>query len=193
MKAIFLDRDGVINQLVFYHEQGIIDSPYTIAQYKLIDGVCDAINLFHQQGFKVVVVSNQPGVAKGYIDLAMFEALRNKMKSDLAAGGALVDGEYYCLHHPEAAVPEYRIVCDCRKPKPGLLLRAAHELSLDLAGSWMIGDNFTDVQAGAAAGCRTILLGRAKCELCRLLDENNTHPDFIASNITEAAKIVIKE
>lgn len=193
MKAIFLDRDGVINQLVFYPEHGVIDSPYTIAQFKLIDGVCEAIDHFHQSGYKVVVISNQPGVAKGYINLEMFKALCRKMRNDLAAGGAFIDGEYYCLHHPEATVPEYKIVCDCRKPKPGLLLRAARELSLDLSESWMIGDNFTDVQAGAAAGCRTILLGRAKCQMCRLLDENNTHPDFIASNITETVNIVNKE
>lgn len=193
MKAIFLDRDGVINHLVFYSEHGIIDSPYSTAQYKLLDGVCEAINLFHKVGYKVAVVSNQPGIAKGYINADTFDAIRKKMRDDMAAGGASVDGEYYCLHHPEAAVPEYKVICDCRKPKPGLLIRAAKEMSLDLPSSWMIGDNFTDVQAGIAAGCRTILLGKAKCELCRLLDENNTHPDFIALNILDACKIITKE
>ena len=193
MKAIFLDRDGVINHLVFYSEHGIIDSPYSTAQFKLLDGVCEAINLLHKAGFKVAVVSNQPGMAKGYINRDTFDAIRRKMKDDLAAGGAFLDAEYYCLHHPEASLPEYKVICDCRKPKPGLLIKAAQEMSLDLSASWMVGDNITDIQAGAAAGCKTILLGKAKCEMCRLLDENNTHPDFIASNILEASKIITKE
>lgn len=193
MKAIFLDRDGIVNELVFNPEHGLFDSPYTAGQYKLVNGICHAINKFRKAGFKVAIVSNQPGVAKGYITMEQFENIRKKMVSDLAEGKATIDGEYYCFHHPDASVPEYRIACNCRKPKPGLLLKAARDWKLDLSQSWMIGDNITDIQAGSAAGCKTVLIGKAKCEVCRLLDEKGVHPDLITQDIIEASNIITEE
>lgn len=189
-RAVFLDRDGVINELVYYEEQGIIDSPFTVEQLKLFSWAGEAIKKLTEAGYKVVIVSNQPGIAKGRLSRETFEKIREKMKKELAKQGAFVDGEYYCFHHPDARVESLRANCECRKPRPGLLFQAARELDIDLSQSWMIGDGLTDVKAGKAAGCKTILLGKMKCELCRLMDEEDAHPDAIAANLLEVvAKI----
>ena len=193
MKAIFLDRDGVINELVYHEEQGIIDSPFSVEQFKLLPGVGEAIKQFHDMGVKVILISNQPGMAKGHMSEETFAKIRKKMKNDLAKEGAFLDGEYYCLHHPEAKVERLKADCACRKPEPGLILRAAQDMNIDLYQSWMIGDGLTDVKAGKRAGCRTILLGRMKCELCRLMDEDDARPEAICSDLSEAVeKIGIK-
>jgi len=189
-RAVFLDRDGVINELVYYAEHGVVDSPFTTEQFRLLPGVCEAINRFHELGFKVIIVSNQPGVAKGYLSQETFDKIRNKMNEELAKEGASLDAEYYCFHHPEAKVEKLKANCKCRKPKPGLLLEAAKDLGIDLRRSWMIGDGLTDVQAGKVAGCQTILLGRMKCELCHLMNDQDAHPDLIAPNLLEAANLV---
>jgi D-glycero-D-manno-heptose 1,7-bisphosphate phosphatase len=151
-KTVFLDRDGVINALVYHEEQGIIDSPFTAAQFGLLPRVGEAIRRLRGLGYKVVLVSNQPGIARGQVTAATFARIREKMEKELAGQGAFLDGQYYCFHHPESAVALMRAACECRKPSPGLLLKAAAEMHLDLAHSWMVGDNLTDVQAGKSAG-----------------------------------------
>ena len=191
--AIFLDRDGVINELIYYPEHGIVDSPFTEEQFKLIPAVGKAINKFHDLGFKVIVISNQPGIAKENLSEKTFERIRETMKKQLAKNWAFLDAEYYCFHHPEAKVKRLKANCSCRKPEPGLILQAAKDMSIDLSRSWMIGDGLTDVKAGKDAGCRTILLGRMKCESCHLMDEQDTRPDFIAPNLLEASRIIEKE
>lgn len=190
MRAVFLDRDGVINEMVYYHEHGIIDSPFTVAQFRLLPGITQAINRFHDIGYKVVVVSNQPGVAKGHMSLEIFEEIRKFMVAEMARAGASLDGEYYCFHHPEAIVEGLRVDCMCRKPKPGLLLEAANEMGIELTRSWMIGDGLTDIQAGKSAGCRTILLGKMKCELCSRMDENDSRPDAVCASLSQACDMV---
>ena len=177
-KAVFLDRDGTINEIIYYPDQGIIDSPFTAEQFKLLPGVGEAIKILNQSEFKVILVSNQPGIAKGHFSVDTFEEIREKMRTELAKHGAFLDAEYYCLHHPEARIKEYRKNCECRKPKPGLLLKAAKDSNINLAKSWIVGDGLTDIEAGKRAGCKTILIGRMKCELCRLMDDRNT-PDLI--------------
>ena len=189
-KAVFLDRDGVINELVYYPEHGIVDSPFTPNQFRLLPKVAKAIARFHELGFKVVVVSNQPGIAKGYLSQETFAEIRSKMNRELARRGAFLDAEYYCFHHPEAKVKSLKVKCECRKPKPGLLLQAAEEHDICLVRSWFIGDGLTDVQAGNKAGCKTILLGRMKCELCHLMEEQDARPDAIAPNLLSATQIV---
>ena len=191
-RAVFLDRDGVINELVHYEEPGIIDSPFTPEQLKLFPWAGEAIKKLVEAGYKVVIVSNQPGVAKAHLSPETFEKIREKMRAQLAKDEVSIDGEYYCLHHPEAVVDSLRADCDCRKPKSGLLFQAAREQGIDLSQSWMIGDGLTDVKAGKGAGYQTILLGRMKCELCHLMDEENARPDAITSNLLEAVPIILR-
>lgn len=143
-------------------------------------------------GFTVILVSNQPDIAKGRFTSRTFQAIRRKMRTELAQEGAYLDGEYYCLHHPEAKNKRLRVVCECRKPKPGLLLQAARDMSIDLSPSWMIGDNLTDIQAGKNAGTKTMLIGRQKCELCRLMDELDARPDVIVPSLQHAAEYLRK-
>ncbi len=190
-RAVFLDRDGVINELVYYEEPGIIDSPFTVEQMKLFPWASEAIKKLTEAGYKVSIVSNQPGIAKGHLSRETFEKLRQKMKEELAQNGASVDGEYYCFHHPDAIIESLRAKCECRKPKPGLLWQAARDIDIDLSQSWMVGDALTDVKAGKSAGCKTILLGRMKCELCHLMDEEDARPDAIATNLLDAVSIVL--
>jgi D,D-heptose 1,7-bisphosphate phosphatase len=190
-KAIFLDRDGVINELVYHQEQEVIDSPFTVSQFRLLPGVPEAIKMIHQAGYLAVLVSNQPGIAKGHMSNETFKKIQQKMKDELYKGGACLDAEYYCLHHPEAAIEQFRIICNCRKPQPGLLLKAAQELDIDLQQSWLIGDNLSDIQAGKSAGCRTILLGKMKCEVCHLMDERQARPDHLRAALLESVRLII--
>jgi D-glycero-D-manno-heptose 1,7-bisphosphate phosphatase len=191
--AIFLDRDGVINKIVYFPEHGILDSPLNPSQFKLMRGAAEAIAAFNHLGLKVIVVSNQPAIAKGKLTEAGFEQIRLKMKALLEERGAHVDSEYYCFHHPKARKKEYRVNCDCRKPKPGLLLKAAEENDLDLSKCFMVGDGVTDIKAARLVGCRPILVGDLKCDLCRFMTYMNVKPDFIASSLLEASKLIEKE
>ena len=191
--AVYLDRDGVINQLVFYPDLGLIDSPLNPTEFKLIPGAAEAIKTFNRLGLKVVVVSNQPGIAKGKMSEELFDEIRQEMKSLLAKEGAHVDGEYYCLHHPEAKRVEYRVKCHCRKPQPGLILKAAKELGLKTSKSYMIGDGVTDIKAWQAVGCKSIFIGSVKCDLCRLMETMAVKPDIITSSLLHASKIIEKE
>ena len=191
MKAVFLDRDGVINKLIYHHDHGIIDSPFTIEQFSLINGVGQAIKELRENDYKAILVSNQPGIAKGFFSRDTFQKIRKRMLNLLAVSGTGLDGEYYCLHHPEAVIPKLRTSCECRKPKPGLLLKAAREMDIDLSISWMVGDGLTDVQAGKEAGCRTVLISRMKCELCEMMNKLDAVPDFIAPNLAEAAQYIL--
>lgn len=193
MKAVFIDRDGVINELIYYPEHGIVDSPFTAEQFKPISGAGEAIKRLHEMGYKVILASNQPGIAKGHMSQENFDKIRQKMKEELAKKGAFLDGEYYCIHHPEAKIARLKVDCKCRKPKPGLLLQAAEDMNIDLSRSWMIGDGLTDVIAGKEAGCRTILLGRMKCELCHIMDEEDAKPDAVTSNLREAAQFIFEQ
>jgi D,D-heptose 1,7-bisphosphate phosphatase len=188
MKAVFLDRDGVINELVYHRERGIIDSPFTEEQFKLLPGVGKAINGFHRMGYSVILVSNQPGIAKGRLSQETFDHITKTMRQELAVEGAYIDREYYCFHHPEAKIDSLKVNCECRKPKPGMILKAAEDMSIDLSQSWLIGDNLTDIKAGKKAGCRTMLLGKMKCEYCRLMDEEGARPEVICANLLEATE-----
>ena len=192
VKAIFLDRDGVVNELVYFPEQGVIDSPFTVNQFRLCPGVPDAVKRFQNAGYKVIVASNQPGVAKGHMPLKNFERICDTMKAQLGEKGVSLDAEYYCMHHPEATVAQYRINCDCRKPKPGLILKAAKDMDIDLSQSWFIGDNLSDIKAGKNAGCHTLLLGKIRCELCDLMYNEGIKPDVIKLNLLESADYILK-
>ena len=192
IKAIFLDRDGVINELVYFQEQGIIDSPFTPEQFHLCPGVTQAIRRFQNAGYKIIIVSNQPGVAKGHMTLNNFNRINETMKTQLGKEGIFLDGVYYCLHHPEGIIEQYRIDCKCRKPKPGLILKAAKDMGIDVSRSWLVGDNLTDIKAGKNAGCHTLLLGKMRCELCNLMHSEGVKPEAIKLHLLEAADFIIK-
>lgn len=154
-KAIFLDRDGTINKYVGFLRN--------INDFVLIDGVAEAIKEINTSGYLAVIVTNQPVIARGEVTYEELNEIHNKMETLLGKQGAYLDAIYYCPHHPDSGfdgeVKELKFDCDCRKPKPGLLLKAAEELNIDLSQSWMIGDSKNDIMAGKNAGCKTALIG----------------------------------
>ncbi len=154
-KAIFLDRDGTINKYV-----GFLTN---INDFELLDGVSEAIKMINHSEYLCIVVTNQPVIARGEVALEELDLIHNKMQTLLGNDGAYIDGLYYCPHHPDKGFVgeriEYKIICDCRKPKPGLLLKAANDFNIDLSQSWMIGDGKNDIECGINAGCKTALIG----------------------------------
>lgn len=157
-KAVFLDRDGTINKYV-----GFLNSA---DNFELLPGVAQAIKKINDSGLLCIVVTNQPVVARGEITHAGLEEIHNKMETLLGLEGAYIDGIYYCPHHPDKGyageIAELKFACDCRKPKPGMLLRASDDFNIDLTESWMVGDSANDVKAGIAAGCKSVLINSGK-------------------------------
>lgn len=172
-KAIFLDRDGTINQYVGFLRN--------IHEFELIEGVADAIKLINQSEYLAIVITNQPVIARGEVSWEELNEIHQKMATLLGKRGAYIDGIYICPHHPdkgfEGERPEYKINCSCRKPKPGLLLQAAKDFNIDLSKSYMIGDSENDVAAGEAAGC-----------MDSVLIERN-----IKNGLLEAVKTILKK
>jgi histidinol-phosphate phosphatase family protein len=193
MKAVFLDRDGVINALVHHQEAGVIDAPFTRAQFKLLPRVPEAVRLLNDLGLRVAIVSNQPGIAKGHLKTETLRTFERVMHSRLRMAGAHLDGVYYCLHHPNAKVRNLRQRCRCRKPEIGLLEQAAAELNVQLAECYMVGDGIPDLMAGSRAGCRTIFVGRWKCEICQFTEAPHCRPIFVAKDLWEAAQFIRSE
>jgi histidinol-phosphate phosphatase family protein len=193
MKAVLLDRDGVINALVYHQDAGVIDAPFTRSQFKLLPRVPKAIRLLSDLGLKTAIVSNQPGIAKGQLKPEMLKAFDRAMLSHIHEAGGRIDGTYYCLHHPEAKVRKLRQRCRCRKPEIGLLELAAAELHVSLAECYMVGDGIPDLLAGSRAGCKTIFIGRWKCEICQFTEAPNVHPAFVAKDLWEAAQLIRSE
>ncbi|MBE6098966.1 MAG: HAD-IIIA family hydrolase [Anaerovibrio sp.] len=151
-KVFFLDRDGTINRYVGFLRD--------IADFELLNGVPEAIRLINESGYLCIVVTNQPVVARGEITTEQLDEIHNKMETLLGKEGAYIDGLYYCPHHPDKGfkgeVVELKMDCDCRKPKPGMLIKAAGDLNIDLKQSYMIGDSDNDIVAGETAGCKTV-------------------------------------
>ncbi|BDZ81819.1 hypothetical protein Lac3_30280 [Claveliimonas bilis] len=153
-KAVFLDRDGVINKYVGFLRN--------IDEFELNPTITDAIKKINSSGYLCIVITNQPVIARGEMTWGELEEIHNKMETELGFAGAYLDGIYFCPHHPhkgyEGEVVELKIDCDCRKPKPGMLIKAAEDFNIALESSWMIGDGENDIKAGIAAGCRTVLV-----------------------------------
>jgi D-glycero-D-manno-heptose 1,7-bisphosphate phosphatase len=160
-RAAFVDRDGTIDELVPDPASGLPESPLRAQDVRLIPGAAAALRRLAGAGWLLVGVSNQPAAAKGTVTLAQLAAVQERVVELLAAEGVVFDAFRVCLHHPDGIVPELTERCECRKPRPGMLLDAASELGVDLAASWMLGDTDTDVLAGRAAGCRAILIEHA--------------------------------
>jgi D,D-heptose 1,7-bisphosphate phosphatase len=189
-RAVFLDRDGVINGHVYNPEFGTVDSPANPDEFVLLPDVSGAIAEFKRLGFLTIVVSNQPGVAKGRFRKELLEEITLKMLEMLGSAGASLDDIFYCLHHPNASVAEYRLDCECRKPKPGLLLQAANKWGINLVRSFMVGDGITDILAGAAVGTRTFFVSPRKCYVCDQLVKHGTRPDFFIASLAQAAEVI---
>lgn len=154
-RAVFLDRDGTINKYVGFLRN--------VEEFELLPNVTEAIKKINQSGYLAIVVTNQPVIARGEVTYKELENIHNKMETLLGNEGVYVDAIYYCPHHPhkgyEGEIPELKIECECRKPKPGMLLKAAEDFNIDLSMSWMVGDSDADVEAGKAASCMTAKIG----------------------------------
>lgn len=173
-KAVFLDRDGVINKYVGFLRN--------IDDFELLDGVSKAIRKINESGYLAIVVTNQPVIARGEVSFAELAEIHNKMETLLGEDGAYLDAIYFCPHHPDKGfdgeIPELKFDCDCRKPKPGMLIKAAKKFNIDLTKSWMVGDSDSDIMAGKNAGCSTVLIGESDENMC-------------ASNLLEAVDYII--
>lgn len=169
-----------------------MDSPANPDQFDLLPGAGEAIARLNRLGLRVIVVSNQPGIAKGKFTPALLEAIEQKMTSRIEAAGGTLAAVYYCLHHPDALLEEYRVRCECRKPQPGLLLRAARDLNIDLPNSYMIGDGVSDIAAGRSAGATTLFVNTRKCYNCEALAGRAAWPDYLVGDLSEAAAVIQK-
>lgn len=180
-KAIFLDKDGTL----------VEDVPYNVNPELIVlaSGAGESLRLLHQQGFQIIVVSNQSGVARGYFAEAALIPVEQRLQQQLTAYGVPLAGFYYCPHHPDGIVAPYAIACSCRKPQPGLITRAAVELEIDLAQSWFVGDILHDVAAGRAAGCRTILIDNGNETEWELSPQRLPH--HLVDNLLEAAQVIL--
>ena len=186
--AIFLDRDGTINE-----EVGYLDSPDKLVIFPF---TFEAVRMINQSGFKAIVVTNQAGVARGLFGEDLVEKIHAALREALRQKAALIDAFYYCPHHPTEGSPPYRRSCDCRKPAPGLFLQAARELNLDLSASWMIGDRYNDIEAAHRAGARGILVktGYGADALSGEGPDTATpagKPDLVADDILQAVHLIL--
>jgi D,D-heptose 1,7-bisphosphate phosphatase len=188
--AVFLDRDGTINE-----EVGYLDS---LDKLKVIPSAYEAIRLINESGMKAVVISNQAGVARGLFTEDFVKITNEHLQTALRQKGAYIDNFYYCPHHPTEGIGIYVQQCNCRKPAPGMLLTAAQELNIDLTRSYLIGDRFRDMEAGKKVGVKGILVKTGFGQ--GLLQDDGpdeatkeNKPDFIAKDILEAVKCILKD
>lgn len=185
-RAVFLDRDGTINE-----EVGYVNHP---DRFKIIPGVVKAIKILNEMGFLVIVVTNQGGVAKGFFDEKFLNKLHNKLIKELKRKGAKIDAIYYCPHHPHGKVKEYSIVCNCRKPATGLIEKACEDFNIDMENSYLVGDQKRDIEFGKKLKLKTILVktGYGKGELFFKKFDNDTKPDYVSENLLEAVRWIRK-
>lgn len=184
-KAVFLDRDGTVNE-----EMGYLNH---IERFTLLPRVAQAIRLLNQHEFKTVVITNQSGVARGYFPESLIHLVHKKMEKLLSMEGAHLDGIYYCPHHPDVGNPPYRQRCRCRKPETGLVEDAVRELDLDCSQSYMIGDRGVDIEFGHLIGAKGILVltGYGKGEWEYFRDQWKVKPDHVASDLYEAVQWIL--
>ena len=184
-RAVFLDRDGTVTEEVGYLTR--------LDMLKLIRGAGTAIKRLNEAGYKVVLVTNQSGVARGYFPESLVDEAHSLLRRMLMDDGALLDGIYYCPHHPTAGKEKYAIVCGCRKPETGLLDRAAKDLAIDLKQSFMVGDKWSDVELGHRAGMRSILVrtGFSPDDPGNKRPAHVDDPDLTAHDLAEAVQWII--
>ena len=183
--AVFLDRDGTINE-----QMGYINH---LSRFHLLPGAGEAIRLLNRHRIPVVVATNQSGLARGYFPESLLGEIHRRMRELLQEEGAFIDGLYVCPHHPEASREKYRLDCSCRKPKTGLLTRAAADMNLDLARSFLVGDRWSDIRCAVAAGCTPVLVltGYGRGDYTYIGPSQDIQPEYVAENLPEAVKWII--
>lgn len=181
-KAVFLDKDGTI----------IPDVPYNVNPdlISLEKGVVEGLKLLQQAGYIFIVISNQAGVARGYFQLEELGTVKQKIDSLLSAEEIKIEQYYFCPHHPQGKIVEYTFPCECRKPRPGMILQAVDELDISIESSWMIGDILNDVEAGNRAGCRTIIINNGN--ETEWVEGPFRTPTFIAADFLNAAHVILQ-
>ena len=182
--AVFLDRDGTVIEEVGYLNR--------LDRISFFPWSVDAIRVLNHAGFLVVIVTNQAGVARGYFDETLVLEAHAAIDRRVREGGARIDAYYYCPHHPDAAVEAYRAACDCRKPRPGMIFRAAREHGIDLARSFVVGDRWLDVRMGQAAGVKTVLV-RTGYGLEEEAQPDGTAADIVADNLMDASAWILRQ
>ena len=185
--AVFLDRDGTINE-----EMGYINHP---DRFVVFPFVAEAIRIFNQLGLKVIVVTNQSGIARGYFEESMVIGLHDRLVKGMAQADASIDAIYYCPHHPTEGIKPYRLECDCRKPKPGMIIQAARDHDIDLKKSYMIGDRYKDIVFGNNLNLRTgfVMTGYGKGEYIYQKHQWKRQPDLTAENLLKMARQISSE
>lgn len=194
-KAIFLDRDGVIIKMYYDKNFGTIDTPLSIKQIEFVPGIFDFLHFARKLGYLLILVSNQPGVGIKKISLKRYNEIKDYIAQNLQKQGIMLDGQYYCLHHPHASILKYRKECACRKPKTGLFIQASKDFNIDLSKSWMIGDGVQDIIAGYNAGCNTILVGNImEGEYLHILEEKlgNVKPTYLVKNVEQIKNFIVR-
>lgn len=195
-KALFLDRDGVINKMFYNTKLGIVDTPLTPSQVEFLPGIFEFLQTAKKLGYLLILISSQPGIGIKKLSEKNFDAIHKKINKTLQRNNVKLDGEYYCLHHPFAVLKKYRINCRCRKPGTALLEKAIHDFNIDIKKSWLVGDGVFDIMAGAKVGLRTILLANVnEAEYLHLLEERlrGIKPDYLVKNLKEAGKILCQD
>ncbi|MBV8857926.1 MAG: HAD family hydrolase [Acidobacteria bacterium] len=184
-RAVFIDRDGTISEEVGYVNH--------VSRYRVFPFAAAAVRALNEAGWLAVLVTNQAGVARGYFEEEMIGRVHGVLAEELEKGGARLDAVYYCPHHPSVGEPPYRLDCDCRKPRPGLIKRAAEELGIDLTRSWMVGDRYSDTELARNAGTRAafVLTGYGRGEHEHQSQAWKHRPDLVAENLLEAVKEII--
>jgi D-glycero-D-manno-heptose 1,7-bisphosphate phosphatase len=184
-RAVFIDRDGTISE-----EVGYINHP---SRFRLFDYAPSAIKHLNENNWLAILVTNQAGVARGYFSEDMIKTVHSAMSTELGNNGAKLDAIYYCAHHPSVGEPPYRFDCDCRKPKPGLISRAADDFEIDVNKSWMVGDRYSDIELARNAGLKSAFVlsgyGRGEWEHQRM--NWSQQPDLVAENLLEAVSIIV--
>ena len=185
--AIFLDRDGVLNELVLNPATRDYEPPHSPDDLIIFPGVIESLRILQDAGYELFLVSNQPDYAKGKTTFENICDVHIRFDHLLTSGGIYFQDYYYCYHHPNGIVPEYSFTCKCRKPKPYFLLKATRDYGIDLENSWMIGDRDSDIECGKAAGTRTIMINEPHSYGLR----GSSHPDYKTTNLNVAATIII--
>ena len=186
-KAVFLDRDGVLNELVPNPATGEYEPPHSPDDLIIFPDVIESLRILQNAGFELFLISNQPDYAKGKTTLENLKAVHAKLDRIVRSEGIRFREYYYCYHHPQGKVPEYSFECECRKPKPFFILMAAKRYSIDLSKSWMIGDRDSDIECGKAAGTKTIMIENPQS----LKYRTSSQPDFTVANLIDALHIIL--